>query len=102
MQCTLDTHCVSCHASPHASPPVQYTLLPYDLLRDVEGGGGELVMPFDPDASQLWRVLSGDLDPILDQWGVMPWGYSDPLPSSQVDHVRVWIESGALIEEDGL
>jgi hypothetical protein len=102
VQCTLNTHCVSCHSEPHTSPPVLYTVLPDDLIRDVVDGKGSLVVPGSPDESKLWRTLSGELDPELDQWGIMPWGYREPLPLSQIDHVRAWIEAGAVIEEDGL
>lgn len=98
VQCTVNTHCISCHGEVHDSPPVQFTVLPSDLITDLLDEEHILVVPGDPSASQLWRVLSGELDPALDGWGIMPYGYATPLPTSEIEHVRVWIEEGAELE----
>jgi len=98
VNCTLQVHCISCHGDVHDNPPVQFTVLPGDLITDINEGRGELVVPGEPGQSRLWRVLSGEIDPVLD-YKLMPLGTLDPLPDSQIDHVREWIETGALIEE---
>ena len=100
VSCTLDQHCISCHADVHADPPVKYTILPEDLLFDLAHGTGKLVVPGDPDASLLWRSVSGELQ-VTDGWGIMPWGSFRPLPEDQTAHIREWIEAGAPVE-DGL
>ncbi len=98
VQCTLNTHCISCHSNTHDNPPVQFTVLPHDLQADLYAETGELVVPGDPAASALWRAVSGDLDPELDIWGIMPWGAEQPLPESEIGHIRTWIEDGAPLE----
>jgi len=83
--------CVSCH--PSVSDAID---LPSDIFSDVCNETGFWVVPGDPDASLLWRLVAGtntEEDP-----PVMPFG-TGPLPASQTDFLREWIAQGALIEE---
>ena len=94
----LDDDCAQCHASGN---PV---LFPDGLEDDVRSGAGALVVAGDPDASALWRVISGDLGPT--DFGPMPFG-DDPLPAAEIAHVRAWIEAGAPLppidaDDDGV
>jgi hypothetical protein len=98
VQCTLQQHCTSCHSEPHDVPPVAYTVFPEDLLADLLLEEHRLVVPGDPEASLLWRSISGELNPAIDGWGIMPWGWSEPLPRSEIEHVEAWILAGAHIE----
>ncbi|MDP2315821.1 MAG: putative metal-binding motif-containing protein [Pseudomonadota bacterium] len=86
----LDASCVSCHG-PGAGSAVE---LPRDLLLDLAIAGGTYVVPFDPDASRLWRVLSGELAD--GDYGIMPEG-TGQLANDQIAPVKAWIEGGALI-----
>lgn len=99
VECLLDAHCISCHSEQHSNPPV-VTVLPEDLYRDVLEGNGELVVPGDPAASKLWRVISGELGE-GDVWGAMPWLAGETLPPESIDHVKRWIEAGAPIPDGG-
>ena len=99
VQCTMDAYCVSCHSDTHDNPPVAYTVLPVDVLADVLLDEHRYVVPGDPAASQLWRMISGELDPAIDGWGIMPWGYETPLPRSEIAHIEKWIIAGAPIEQ---
>jgi hypothetical protein len=83
-------HCVSCH--PSVEPGVD---LPADVLEDVCEGTGALVVAGDPDASMLYRIMSGetiDGDP-----AVMPFG-TGPLREDQLAPFRQWILDGANVE----
>ena len=97
VSCTVKTHCVSCHGEPHNGPDLFITtILPADILRDVDSGAGNLVVPGDPAASKLWRTLSGEVLP--SDYGPMPIGREAPLPMSEIGHIKAWIEAGAPIE----
>ena len=52
---------------------------------------GDYVVPFEPEDSYLWRVLSEEASEAGDQMMPMT-GY---LPPEQVEFIREWIEAGA-------
>ncbi len=87
----IDANCVSCHG-PDSGSSVE---LPHAILLDLAIEGGTYVVPFDPDASKLWRALSGDLAD--GDYDVMPYG-TGPLPDNQIAPVKAWIEAGAIID----
>jgi hypothetical protein len=62
-------------------------------------GAGVLVRPGDPEASFLLRKLTNDLPPDARLQGVaMPLSSSGPwvpLPESDIERIRCWIEGGA-------
>jgi len=100
VQCLMNSQCVSCHAEEHPDyVPTIVTVLPGDVYADVLDGfdGDPLVVPGDPEASRLWRVLVAP-DSAQQDFGLMPWGYTKPLPDSQIGHVREWIENGAPLD----
>ncbi|MFT6145406.1 MAG: hypothetical protein ACJAZO_005398 [Myxococcota bacterium] len=83
-------HCVQCH--PSVEPSLD---LPGDILVDVCDETGIWVVPGDPEASMLWRLVADtglENDP-----AVMPFG-TGPLPSGQTDFLREWIAAGARVE----
>jgi len=80
-QLLIEDHCVSCHAT---TEPV----LPDALIPDIQNEVGDWVVPGDPEASVLWRVMSGNLQD--GDAGVMPLG-TGPLPASATDPVAEWI-----------
>jgi hypothetical protein len=79
-------HCDSCH------PALQGVNLHEAIYDDVLNGGLYYVIPGDAAASWLYQVLIWD-DPLK-----MPMYASQPLPASEIDHVRVWIDAGAPLE----
>lgn len=83
--------CANCH--PSIEPSVD---LPRDLHSDVCNADGYLVVAGDPDASMLWRIVSGELnetDPPQ-----MPFG-QPPIPADDIEFLRQWIATGASIED---
>ena len=87
VQMFLVDHCVECHQS--ASSGI---VLPDDLEEDLDLEAGTYIVPGDPAASMLWRVVSGEVqpgDPL-----VMPIG-TGPLPTYQIEHLEAWILAGA-------
>ena len=95
-----DDACVSCHQVGGSAESIPLPLaLQVDLTEQTE----RWVVPFDPEASLLWRTLTGELQD--GDFGVMPLG-SGPLDTPLVDHVRLWILDGApfpplLVDADG-
>ena len=70
--------CLACHGDSNTNPVV----LPEAIVEDLRTGAGFYVVPGDPDASRLWRVLSDDL--VEGDYGVMPLG-TGPLPVCEID-----------------
>src|SRR5688572_1666941 len=77
-------HCDSCH------PSLNSIELHADVRADVESGAGVYVVAGDPDASLLWRSVSGV------HTSPMPPG--DQLPETTICHVEQWIADGAPLE----
>ena len=86
----MTDECVSCHI---AGGFADELILPDAILDDLESGAGFLVVPGDPSASYLWRVVSGELEP--DDYGLMP-PAAAPLDEAATNHVKTWISEGAL------
>jgi hypothetical protein len=84
----LSDECLACHEEGGDS-----TLrLPSALELDLYTGDGLLVVPFEPEESRLWRVISDTLSD--NDAARMPLG-TEPLPEETVAHVREWILDGA-------
>jgi len=81
--------CESCHGP---GGTAEFMPLPLVLQADLTMGSGLFVVPLDPAASRLWRVVSGEL--AEDDFAVMP-QENGPLEHAYIDHVRLWIEAGA-------
>jgi len=81
----LQTNCLSCHSgSVHKSGLILDT---YSAL--MKGGKhGPSILPHDAKGSRIIQMLEGDIDP------QMPAG-ADPLPSSDIDRIKAWINAGA-------
>ncbi len=60
-------------------------------------GGGQRVVPFEPEASLLYLKVAAKLEGEAAPCGdTMPPGASEPaLPEEQVELIREWIEAGA-------
>ncbi|NCG18674.1 MAG: hypothetical protein GWP91_06655 [Rhodobacterales bacterium] len=83
-----ENHCQSCHA-PGGS--ADFMPLPEALALDLDAEAGRFVVPFEPDASKLWRVTGGVLADT--DVGDMPLG--GRLAHSQIGHIELWILDGA-------
>ncbi|QDT69346.1 Chromosome partition protein Smc [Planctomycetes bacterium MalM25] len=82
----LREQCAGCHNQDSAASGLALD----GFGATLEGGaGGEVVVPGDPDASRLWRLVNHDEEP------VMPPG-ADKLPEKQLAVIREWIEGGLL------
>lgn len=86
-----DHRCGECHSAGGSAETMPF---PLALQVDAITGAGLWVVPYDPDGSALWRVLTGDL--AAGDFGVMPL-LGVPLPYAEVGHVRAWIEAGAVV-----
>lgn len=80
-------NCVSCHDGTISS-----VVFPDEIEADLQSHHGTYVVPYDPDGSLLWRMISGELQG--DDPGVMPIG-TGPLPDAEIEHVQEWILNGA-------
>ncbi|MCO4747338.1 MAG: putative metal-binding motif-containing protein [Proteobacteria bacterium] len=87
----LDDHCVVCHRVDGSATVV----FPDDLATDIWTNTGRFVVPQDPEASALWRVIDGST--LETDFGTMPLGV-DLLPAETVAHVREWILAGAQVD----
>ncbi|MCB9675152.1 MAG: hypothetical protein H6737_08540 [Alphaproteobacteria bacterium] len=83
----LSDHCESCHPSLNAPD------FPGDVADDIVNGTGRLVVPGDPESSELWLVITGQSQ----QTAVMPLG-STPLPIDVIQPISDWIAAGAPLE----
>jgi hypothetical protein len=90
VQAFLFEHCYECH--PEVEPALD---VPSDILNDVCSGDEDYIVPGDPSASMLWRVISGELTD--DDPPQMPFGLA-PLPAEDIEFLRQWIADGAIIE----
>lgn len=87
----MEDHCTECHNSEGEAS----TVYPNAIAADVLLARRVFVVPGEPDASKLWRTVSGDLD--VADFADMPLnGLLDPL---QTDHVRAWIAAGATVPD---
>ena len=83
----IDERCRTCHQPGGGA----HMMLPEALMDDLDNDLGVLVVPGDPDASMLWRLVADELWP--GDWGIMPLG--NLLPPEDTVHLRVWINAGA-------
>jgi len=81
----LEKNCLGCHSSSvHKSGLI---LESYSSL--MKGGRhGQPVLPHDAKGSLIIQMLEGDIDP------QMP-ANADPLPASDIDRIKAWINAGA-------
>jgi hypothetical protein len=77
--------CAECHASDLPRPKGKFG---YVLDLERLAGNAHLVVPFKPDESKLWQLVSdGDMPPEYARAG--------SLTKEQKEVIRKWIESGA-------
>jgi len=104
MQPLLNARCVSCH-SPGGFAQMQG--IPWDFggatvfedLIDqpsILDSEFTLVVPRDPDSSLLFLKVSSESPPV---GAMMPFG-GPPLADSEIELIRLWIEQGAVEDED--
>ncbi len=89
----LKQRCIVCHSdnSRFSAPPEGLRLT--DLDRVLLGGDRVVVIPGNPEASELWRRVEGLASPRMPFDGP-PW-----LTEAQIDLIRTWIEEGAVDDE---
>lgn len=84
-------HCQVCHPAVNEFDLGQ-------VVADIEQETGMYVVPGDPEASMLWRLISGtrlDDDP-----RTMPDGSPTGLRPVEREHVRLWILDGAPVADE--
>jgi trimeric autotransporter adhesin len=87
IQPIFNAHCISCHGNP---PQNGLDLRTYaGVMAGAIGFGGPVVTPSNSQTSTLWLRVEGLIQP------QMPDG-APPLPSSQRNMIRDWIDEGAL------
>ncbi len=86
----LRQRCIVCHSdnSRLANPPEGLRLT--DLMTVLRGGERIVVIPGNPDASEMWRRVMGLGSPRM-PFGGPPW-----LTNEQIELIRTWIEEGAV------
>ncbi|MBU2500878.1 hypothetical protein KJ682_06075 [bacterium] len=93
VQPIFDANCIGCHGAVGGNGGLSLAAgSSYDNLVGVpaQGYSGDRVVPGDPDASVLYRKLTG----AQGVGGPMP--PTGTLPPATVDPVRIWITEGAL------
>ena len=85
----LNAECAQCHAV--GSPTGPGIVLEEAIWNDLADSANALVVPGDPEASELWDRLIGG--PSGDS---MPWGGA-LLDAEKIAHVEQWILDGALV-----
>jgi WD40 repeat protein len=81
----LQKNCLACHSS--SAKLGDLVMESYDLL--MKGGkDGNVIVPGKADESRMVLMLEGKLQPR------MPFN-ADPLPASDIDIIKAWIDSGA-------
>jgi len=80
--------CDSCH--PSLSDPD----LEADIAADINNGTGRYVVPFEPENSELYLIITGQSDEIA----LMPLGAAQPLPAEVTQPIADWIADGASLE----
>jgi len=80
-----EKHCFDCHYS--GVKIGSFEMGTYDELMQ-SGPNGPLVVPGKPRESRLYRMLSGDIEPM------MPLG-AEKLAAKELELIRLWIEAGA-------
>lgn len=86
----LKQRCIVCHSdnSRLSAPPEGLRLTNIDMV--LLGGDRVVVVPGNPDASELWRRVEGIAAPRMPFDGP-PW-----LTEAEIDLIRIWIEEGAV------
>lgn len=87
--------CIKCHSdnSKLPAPPEGLRLTSLDLV--LQGGERLIVLPGNPEMSELWRRVTGLSDPRMPFDGP-PW-----LPEEDITLIRDWIAQGAM-DADGV
>ena len=80
MQAFFGDQCAECHSD-------GAVVFPDAIRADVGDGTEQWVVPGDPEASRLWLLLTGDIQP------GMP--LANPLLPETIEHVHTWIADGA-------
>ena len=87
----LDQHCISCHQAGGAGQEASgFSMVTYDdLMKGTQFG--PMIIPGDALGSNMLVLMEGRADPSIS----MPHGSMKPVPQSQIDTIRSWIEQGA-------
>lgn len=87
----LDQHCVECHQADGAGTLASgFDMTSYEGL--MKGTNfGPMVIAGDPEGSNLLVLVEGRADPSIS----MPHGQRDPVPKTDIQTLRTWIEQGA-------
>lgn len=83
VQAILDEHCVSCHSG--ARPPRGANFETVAGVLAERAGRPRLIVPGDPEASEIYRRVTGAAEPRMPLDGP-PW-----LTDAQIEVIRVWI-----------
>lgn len=85
----LQRHCIECHSDNGKMGPPPEGLRLTDLGLVLAGGDRLVLVPGNPEASELWRRVAGVAAPRMPFDGP-PW-----LQQGQIDLIRDWIAAGA-------
>lgn len=83
----LDAHCIVCHSGVRAPKGARFETL--EQILGARSDGPAVVIPGDPDASELYRRVAGLSTPRMPITGP-PW-----LSDSEIAAIRSWIADGA-------
>lgn len=83
VQAILDEHCVSCHSGSRPPRGANFETLAGVLAE--RAGRPKLIVPGDPEASEIYRRVTGTAEPRMPLDGP-PW-----LTDAQIEVIRVWI-----------
>ena len=84
----LTAKCFACHGPDEAARKADLSLVDFASATRVPPDGNPAVVPFDPDASELWRRISDPDDPMP------PRSSHDALDDRERRLLRRWIEEG--------
>ena len=86
----LTSKCFACHGPDEAARKAGLSLIDFESATRRPADGNPAVVPFDPEASELWRRISDLDDPMP------PRSAHDPLDDRERRLLRRWIEEGGL------
>ncbi|MEJ2402488.1 MAG: hypothetical protein P8Y52_14040 [Xanthomonadales bacterium] len=87
----LDQHCISCHQAGGAGEQASgFSMASYeDLMKGTQAG--PMIVAGDSLGSNILVLMEGRADPSIS----MPHGSMKPVPQTEIETIRRWIEQGA-------
>ena len=87
----LDKHCISCHQPGEAGEVAsKFNMTSYDkLLKGAQFG--PMIIAGDVEGSNMLVLMEGRADPSIS----MPHGQQKPVPTAEIETIRLWIKQGA-------